>query len=310
MPHHHVHSCTCNIPCTPSRPLLLSLSVLVPLLFEFTSELTRSVAIARCSRVARAMDPGFVFEDAFGEEEGAVQDAWEAQEALLDAVSIRPARGRSLDAKIRDQQDQARRRTRGMAMEGGLERGREGRKRAGRRNGKSAGSDGSDSDRPGVDSEEDEGEEVEEEAWEDRLEAATKRKDATKSDRNRDERQEKGLEEADDPSASSSDDERVEEDEQGGGGGDELPSAEGEEQGRTKTKSIRDFFDTKAKASFSAKSFHDLHLSRPLLKACVALGYETPTPIQVRGVRETKSDRPDRTEREQRMRRGFPFVTN
>eukprot|EP00894_Picocystis_sp_ML_P004300 jgi/Pico_ML_1/54817/g679.t1 len=230
------------------------------------------------------MDPGFVFEDAFGEEEGAVQDAWEAQEALLDAVSIRPARGRSLDAKIRDQQDQARRRTRGMAMEGGLERGREGRKRSGRRNGKSAGSDGSDSDRPGVDSEEDEGEEVEEEAWEDRLEAATKRKDATKSDRNRDERQEKGLEEADDPSASSSDDERVEEDEQGGGGGDELPSAEGEEQGRTKTKSIREFFDTKAKASFSAKSFHDLHLSRPLLKACVALGYETPTPIQVHGM--------------------------
>ncbi|CAK0782969.1 hypothetical protein CVIRNUC_006164 [Coccomyxa viridis] len=31
---------------------------------------------------------------------------------------------------------------------------------------------------------------------------------------------------------------------------------------------------------FSAGSFNDLHLSRPLLKACTALGYTNPTPIQ------------------------------
>lgn len=32
---------------------------------------------------------------------------------------------------------------------------------------------------------------------------------------------------------------------------------------------------------FSAGAFSDLHLSRPLLKACTALGYAHPTPIQV-----------------------------
>ena len=32
---------------------------------------------------------------------------------------------------------------------------------------------------------------------------------------------------------------------------------------------------------FSAGAFSDLHLSRPLLKACAALGYAHPTPIQV-----------------------------
>lgn len=32
---------------------------------------------------------------------------------------------------------------------------------------------------------------------------------------------------------------------------------------------------------FSAGSFGDLHLSRPLQKACAALGYTHPTPIQV-----------------------------
>lgn len=32
---------------------------------------------------------------------------------------------------------------------------------------------------------------------------------------------------------------------------------------------------------FSAGAFSDLHLSRPLLKACAALGYTDPTPIQV-----------------------------
>jgi len=32
--------------------------------------------------------------------------------------------------------------------------------------------------------------------------------------------------------------------------------------------------------TFSASSFSDLNLSRPLIKACTALGYSTPTPIQ------------------------------
>lgn len=35
---------------------------------------------------------------------------------------------------------------------------------------------------------------------------------------------------------------------------------------------------------FSASAFSDLHLSRPLLKACAALGYTNPTPIQVRSM--------------------------
>lgn len=37
---------------------------------------------------------------------------------------------------------------------------------------------------------------------------------------------------------------------------------------------------------FSAGAFSDLHLSRPLLKACAALGYTNPTPIQVRTICE------------------------
>ena len=42
------------------------------------------------------------------------------------------------------------------------------------------------------------------------------------------------------------------------------------------------FATTPEGTSFSAGSFGDLHLSRPLLKACAALGYTQPTPIQVR----------------------------
>jgi len=43
------------------------------------------------------------------------------------------------------------------------------------------------------------------------------------------------------------------------------------------------FASTPEGTSFSAGSFNDLHLSRPLLKACAALGYTQPTPIQARG---------------------------
>jgi ATP-dependent RNA helicase DDX27 len=40
------------------------------------------------------------------------------------------------------------------------------------------------------------------------------------------------------------------------------------------------FASTPAGTSFTATSFAELGLSRPLVKACAALGYTTPTPIQ------------------------------
>ncbi|KAG0567645.1 hypothetical protein KC19_7G151100 [Ceratodon purpureus] len=40
------------------------------------------------------------------------------------------------------------------------------------------------------------------------------------------------------------------------------------------------FFSSSAGASFSATSFGELNLSRPLIRACEALGYKQPTPIQ------------------------------
>lgn len=41
------------------------------------------------------------------------------------------------------------------------------------------------------------------------------------------------------------------------------------------------FFGSSEGASFHADSFFELNLSRPLLRACDALGYKKPTPIQV-----------------------------
>jgi len=41
------------------------------------------------------------------------------------------------------------------------------------------------------------------------------------------------------------------------------------------------FAQTPDGTRFSAQSFSDLNLSRPLVKACEALGYTNPTPIQV-----------------------------
>ena len=41
------------------------------------------------------------------------------------------------------------------------------------------------------------------------------------------------------------------------------------------------FAQTPDGTRFSAQSFSDLNLSRPLVKACEALGYTDPTPIQV-----------------------------
>lgn len=41
------------------------------------------------------------------------------------------------------------------------------------------------------------------------------------------------------------------------------------------------FFASAEGVSYHASSFLELHLSRPLLRACEALGYTKPTPIQV-----------------------------
>lgn len=46
-------------------------------------------------------------------------------------------------------------------------------------------------------------------------------------------------------------------------------------------KEASSFFSSSAGASFSAKSFGELNLSRPLIRACETLGYREPTPIQV-----------------------------
>lgn len=43
----------------------------------------------------------------------------------------------------------------------------------------------------------------------------------------------------------------------------------------------KSFFAPSDGASFHADSFMELNLSRPLLRACEALGYVKPTPIQV-----------------------------
>lgn len=60
---------------------------------------------------------------------------------------------------------------------------------------------------------------------------------------------------------------------------DYRPEEEDEEEGNAgDTKS---FFAPSDGASFSADSFLQLNLSRPLLRACEALGYAKPTPIEV-----------------------------
>ncbi|KAK1407791.1 hypothetical protein QVD17_39418 [Tagetes erecta] len=54
---------------------------------------------------------------------------------------------------------------------------------------------------------------------------------------------------------------------------DEVPTTAGGGNNRS-------FFAKADGVSFHANSFMDLHLSRPLLRACEALGYTIPTPIQ------------------------------
>ncbi|KAK6115195.1 hypothetical protein DH2020_007464 [Rehmannia glutinosa] len=53
---------------------------------------------------------------------------------------------------------------------------------------------------------------------------------------------------------------------------DDVPTTSGND--------IKPFFSTVEGVSFHANSFLDLNLSRPLLRACEALGYSKPTPIQ------------------------------
>jgi len=51
-------------------------------------------------------------------------------------------------------------------------------------------------------------------------------------------------------------------------------------KGQDAEKKPRKFFASSEGASFSAKSFTELNISRPLIRACEALGYKRPTPIQ------------------------------
>jgi ATP-dependent RNA helicase DDX27 len=52
------------------------------------------------------------------------------------------------------------------------------------------------------------------------------------------------------------------------------------EEGQAGRSSSGSFFSSAEGASFNARSFGELNISRPLLKACQALGYDKPTPIQ------------------------------
>ncbi|KAL0912626.1 hypothetical protein M5K25_018610 [Dendrobium thyrsiflorum] len=65
---------------------------------------------------------------------------------------------------------------------------------------------------------------------------------------------------------------------------DESPKQEGlaseNKYGENSSVASTNFFASAEGASFHANSFLELNLSRPLLKACEALGYHKPTPIQ------------------------------
>lgn len=66
---------------------------------------------------------------------------------------------------------------------------------------------------------------------------------------------------------------------------DEEPAMQGsliseKKHGENTCATTHDFFTSAEGASFHANSFLELNLSRPLLKACEALGYHKPTPIQ------------------------------
>nr|CAB3462064.1 unnamed protein product [Digitaria exilis] len=101
----------------------------------------------------------------------------------------------------------------------------------------------------------------------------------------------------------SGDEEEEEKEEEAEGSGDEEAGSEGEaeeeegseqreeeeeeekedaneEEDKAKTVDPSKFFASSEGASFHANSFLELNLSRPLIRACEALGYQKPTPIQ------------------------------
>ncbi|CAL5093637.1 unnamed protein product [Urochloa decumbens] len=73
------------------------------------------------------------------------------------------------------------------------------------------------------------------------------------------------------------------EEEEGEQGEEECADEEedmGEQDGASGTVDPSKFFSPSEGASFHANSFLELNLSRPLVRACEALGYQKPTPIQ------------------------------
>ncbi|KAL3845334.1 hypothetical protein ACJIZ3_002737 [Penstemon smallii] len=61
---------------------------------------------------------------------------------------------------------------------------------------------------------------------------------------------------------------------------DYKPEEEDDDVQTTSANDTKSFYSTAEGVSFHANSFIELHLSRPLLRACEALGYSKPTPIQ------------------------------
>jgi len=107
--------------------------------------------------------------------------------------------------------------------------------------------------------------------------------------------EEDGLEESDDDEDSEGEevdeedsgeeDDEVNDPEQGEEGEEEEGEVEAaqEEEDTTEKSGTPDpskFFASSEGASFTANSFLELNLSRPLIRACEALGYQKPTPIQ------------------------------
>ncbi|CAN4123008.1 unnamed protein product [Withania somnifera] len=61
---------------------------------------------------------------------------------------------------------------------------------------------------------------------------------------------------------------------------EEYQPEDGDDDVDTQVPEKKPFFASLEGVSFHANSFMDLHISRPLLRACEALGYSKPTPIQ------------------------------
>ncbi|XP_047052540.1 DEAD-box ATP-dependent RNA helicase 28-like [Lolium rigidum] len=92
------------------------------------------------------------------------------------------------------------------------------------------------------------------------------------------------LEDSDDDEESE-EGEEVDEDESGEEDGEEEEEEEAAQEDddtpeQSGTPDPSKFFASSEGASFSANSFLELNLSRPLIRACEALGYQKPTPIQ------------------------------